>query len=345
MAYNNPSKFLFLILLLIGTMMTISANSWLATWMGLEINLLSFIPLISDSMNIFSTEAALYYFIIQAIASSLLLFLIIISFILEKNLVNIQSIFYVFISTTLFMKLGACPFHYWFPKVMEGLTWMNCFILMTWQKLAPFFILTLIFKNFIWFNLISFSSIIIGSIGGINQTSLRKILAYSSINHIGWMILALQFNNSIWLIYFSIYFLINFSLTLLLFTNQISHINQFLSFNSSNNNLYNFFISMNFLSLSGLPPFLGFFPKWMIIESLQSIWYINFLLTMMIVTSILTLYYYLQISIKIFLFSSSSNKWLFILHPTNSIMMSLLTNLSSFSILGLPCFILFFNFI
>nr|YP_009531180.1 NADH dehydrogenase subunit 2 [Ornebius fuscicerci]AXY63937.1 NADH dehydrogenase subunit 2 [Ornebius fuscicerci] len=345
MSYNNPSKILFFSLLIMGTMVTISANSWLATWMGLEINLLSFIPLISNSTNMFSSEAALFYFLIQAVASSLLLFFMMIFLIMEKNLIEIQNIFYNLISITLFMKLGASPFHYWLPKVMEGLTWMNCLILTTWQKLAPFSILILLMKTSLWFNLISLTSIIVGAIGGVNQTSLRKIMAYSSINHIGWMILILQFNNSIWLVYFTTYSIMNFSLMFLFSSYQISHINQFMLDNLVNSKYTNFFISMNFLSLSGLPPFIGFLPKWLIIESMQMNLFTNFMLVILIISSILTLFYYLRISLKIFMFASLSNKWL-ILPPENINQNNyILMTLSFISILGLPCLVFLFNFL
>nr|YP_009538307.1 NADH dehydrogenase subunit 2 [Ornebius bimaculatus]AXY63924.1 NADH dehydrogenase subunit 2 [Ornebius bimaculatus] len=342
MNYYNPSTYLFMFMLFMGTMMTISANSWLATWMGLEINLLSFIPLISNPMNMFSSEAALYYFIIQAIASSLFLFTIMTFSILEKNSISMSNNLYNMISLMLFMKLGAAPFHFWLPKVMEGLNWMNCFILITWQKIAPFSILIFLMKHSIWFHLISISSIMVGAIGGINQTSLRKIMAYSSINHIGWMILALQFNNSIWLIYFIIYSLMNFPLMSTFYYNQTSHLNQFLLNNSSQELYYKFFISMSLFSLSGLPPFIGFLPKWLIIESLQMYSYSNLIILILIISSILTLFYYLRIIMKILLFFSTSNKWNIKMH-INLLFIS--TSMFSLSILGLPLMIFIFNFI
>jgi NADH-ubiquinone oxidoreductase chain 2 len=98
-----------------GSLIAISASSWLGAWIGLEINLLSFIPLMSDKFNQFSTEAALKYFLTQALASSILLFGVLylgisnqltFSSSLEETSLNIL------LSSTLLLKMGAAPFHF-----------------------------------------------------------------------------------------------------------------------------------------------------------------------------------------------------------------------------------------
>nr|ADF57855.1 NADH dehydrogenase subunit 2 [Stegana leucothorax] len=331
--FNNSSKILFVIIMMSGSMITITSNSWLGAWMGLEINLLSFIPLMSDNNNLMSTEASLKYFLVQAMASTVLLFAVILM--MMKNNINYEINYSFYISmiilSSLLMKSGAAPFHFWFPNIMEGLSWMNCLLLMTWQKIAP---LTLIFH--VNMKLLLFSSIImsviIGSLGGLNQSSLRKLMAFSSINHLGWMLMALNSNESIWLIYFLMYSFLSFILTFMFNNFKIFHFNQMFSlfFNSK---ILKFILFMNFLSLGGLPPFLGFLPKWLVIQQL-SLENQYFMLTVLVMSTLITLFFYLRICYSAFMLNYYENNWL------NNIMMKNITYnfyllMSFFSIFGL----------
>nr|YP_010145944.1 NADH dehydrogenase subunit 2 [Gryllus lineaticeps]QQO79788.1 NADH dehydrogenase subunit 2 [Gryllus lineaticeps] len=303
MSTFNPSKSLFLMMLILGTMISISSNSWPATWMGLEINLLAFIPLMSSKDNMMSTEAAMKYFIIQAMASSMLLTFVMLDNILimlNKNMINSA------ISITLFLKMGAAPFHMWFPSVMEGLSWLNCFILMTWQKLAPFIILSYLSYYQPMMLFVMISSIIIGSIGGLNQTSTRKIMTYSSINHIGWMMLGLMMSEDLWQLYFIIYTILSASI-LMIFHNTSSHHHNQMPF-SWNSSMMKFFTSINLMSLGGLPPFLGFLPKWMIIQN-SCYNEMMFTILIMILCSLITLFYYLRLMMSSFLINVNQLKW------------------------------------
>nr|ADF57856.1 NADH dehydrogenase subunit 2 [Stegana leucothorax] len=331
--FNNSSKILFVIIMMSGSMITITSNSWLGAWMGLEINLLSFIPLMSDNNNLMSTEASLKYFLVQAMASTVLLFAVILM--MMKNNINYEINYSFYISmiilSSLLLKSGAAPFHFWFPNIMEGLSWMNCLLLMTWQKIAP---LTLIFH--VNMKLLLFSSIImsviIGSLGGLNQSSLRKLMAFSSINHLGWMLMALNSNESIWLIYFLMYSFLSFILTFMFNNFKIFHFNQMFSlfFNSK---ILKFILFMNFLSLGGLPPFLGFMPKWLVIQQL-SLENQYFMLTVLVMSTLITLFFYLRICYSAFMLNYYENNWL------NNIMMKNITYnfyllMSFFSIFGL----------
>nr|AXS65220.1 NADH dehydrogenase subunit 2 [Cerambycidae sp. 8 KM-2017] len=284
-------KILFFLSLIIGSLIAVSSYSWLSMWMGLEINLLSIIPLLKDSKNIYPSEAAFKYFITQALASSILLFSIILKFNISEFFFNNQ--FSLIFNSALFIKMGAAPFHSWFPEVAEGLNWMNNFILMTWQKLAPMIIL---FSNqfFSWFfiSVIIFSSLI-GGIMGLNQVSLRKILAYSSINHIAWMLSSMLYNQTIWLFYFLIYTLISLSIILLFNQFKMYYFPQLFQWGNQNKSL-KFSLMVNFLSLGGLPPFLGFLPKWLVINSLvnNNFYSLSFFL---IVLTLIPLFFYLRL--------------------------------------------------
>lgn len=300
--------------------------------MGLEINLLSFIPLIINTNNLISSEASLKYFLTQALASSVFLFAVILMFILDR----INNVFLIkhrnlLISSALLLKRGAAPFHFWFPGVIEGLTWNNSLILITWQKIAPLMLLSYCLRfNFLC--LVVISSILIGSLGGLNQTSLRKLIAFSSINHLGWMVAGIINSEILWISYFMFYCFLSATIVILFNRFNLFHINQiFVIFN--NNSLIKFSLFISFLSLGGLPPFLGFIPKWLIIESLVAI-NLTFLLTVIVCLTLITLFFYLRICYSAFLLNHNENSWNFNNFYNNKTYLQCLT--SSFgSIFGL----------
>nr|AMP43781.1 NADH dehydrogenase subunit 2 [Rhamphomyia insignis] len=308
--FKNSSKILFYLILMLGTLITVSSNSWLGAWMGLEINLLSFIPLMNDTNNLMSTEASLKYFLTQALASAILLFAIIMNMI-KFNFMDYYYHSNLFINmicmSTLLLKSGTTPFHFWFPAVMEGLTWMNALILMTWQKIAPLMLISYFNIKFM-FIMIILLSILIGSLGGLNQTSLKKIMAFSSINHLGWMITGMMSNETLWLFYFLLYCFLSMNLVYFFNMFKLFHINQLFSifFHSK---VIKFSLFLNLLSLGGLPPFLGFLPKWMIIQSLT---FNNqlLLMTMMTAMTLITLYFYLRMCYSAFMLNYQENNWI-----------------------------------
>nr|YP_010894872.1 NADH dehydrogenase subunit 2 [Amiota yifengi]WJW73385.1 NADH dehydrogenase subunit 2 [Amiota yifengi] len=329
--FNNSSKILFFFILIMGSIITITSNSWLGAWMGLEINLLSFIPLMSDN-NLMSTESSLKYFLTQALASTILLFSIILM-LLKYNMnfeLNMSYISMMMMSSLL-LKSGAAPFHFWFPNLMEGLTWINALILMTWQKIAPLMLISYLnIKELLFISVIL--SVIIGALGGLNQTSLRKLMAFSSINHLGWMLLTLNINESIWLIYFLMYSFLSLILTLMFNIFKSYHLNQLFSlfFNSK---IIKFILLMNFLSLGGLPPFLGFLPKWIVIQQLS---FNNqlFLLLILMFSTLITLFFYLRICYSAFMLNYYENNWI-IKMQYNNFNLNCLLLLSFISINGL----------
>uniref|UniRef100_D8WUQ8 NADH-ubiquinone oxidoreductase chain 2 n=1 Tax=Elimaea cheni TaxID=488323 RepID=D8WUQ8_9ORTH len=303
--YLNPSKMLFISCLMLGALISISANSWLGVWMGLEINLLSFIPLMTDQKNILTTEASLNYFLIQAFASAILLFSIISSYILSSLTFqfHIDFPFSTVISSALLLKWQQPPFNFWFPGTMEGLNWRICFILMTWQKIAPMILLSYTIKMNLFFTLIIILCSIIGSMGGLNQTSLRKLMGYSSINHLGWMIAALMKGENLWIFYFSMYSFLSASIIFLFNCFEIFHYPLM-----NNHPIIKFYFFIAFLSLGGLPPFLGFLPKWIVIQYLGETNQL-FVITVMVTMTLITLFYYLRITFSAILLAYSNTKW------------------------------------
>jgi len=306
---NYISKFIFFSTLIAGSIISISSSSWLGIWIGLEINLLSFIPLIINTKNLISTESAIKYFLTQSFASLIFLFMSMI-YITKFNVffnfnafINENTV----INSAIILKLGAAPFHFWLPNVIDGLNWINTLLILTWQKLAPLIILSYSIFNQIILPFIILSAAI-GSISGLNQTSLRKLLAFSSINHIGWLIAALYFNNIIWIFYYIIYILINLTIILIFKSFNIFNINQIYIYNNQSPVL-KFCFLINFLSLGGLPPFLGFLPKWIIIENLIKINNL-FIILFLVITALITLFFYVRISFSGLLIFYPSITWI-----------------------------------
>nr|AUN88078.1 NADH dehydrogenase subunit 2 [Somatochlora hineana] len=300
----NPSNLMFLFTLISSTLISISSSTWMGMWMGLEMNLLSFIPLMNKYNTPYETESSMKYFLVQAIASVVFLTSILIS---GSMMFDTKMGIVYMISMALLMKMGAAPFHFWFPGVMEGIDWMNCVILMTWQKIAPFVLISYKMTMNTLFIMTILMSTLIGSVGGLNQNSIRKLMAYSSISHLGWMISAMMISKTLWFIYFSIYSLMNFAIIYLFNKQSMYYLSQ--SFFIKNNNpLIKFSMLISMLSLGGLPPFLGFMPKWMVIQNM--VHQENYLIMVfMVMTTLMTLFFYMRIMFSSFMFMNQEIMW------------------------------------
>nr|YP_009441734.1 NADH dehydrogenase subunit 2 [Silvanus bidentatus]AOY39279.1 NADH dehydrogenase subunit 2 [Silvanus bidentatus] len=285
--------------LMISIFISISSNSWLGIWMGLEINMLSIIPLMNNTKNMYMTESSMKYFITQAMASTIILM----SIILMMSNFMVNNFMLILINSSLLTKMGSAPFHFWFPEVMEGQLWSLCFTLLTIQKIIPLSILNLNLNLNLFLYFIIIFNMLISAIMGLNQTSLRKILTYSSINHIGWMIASMMFLKMIWISYFLIYSFISFNLIFMfnIFnTFYFKQLFKFLNFSY----LMKLIFMMNFFSLGGLPPFLGFLPKWLTIQSMIFNG-MEFLIVIMVILTLITLFYYMRLTFSTLMLSTN----------------------------------------
>nr|AXI98649.1 NADH dehydrogenase subunit 2 [Pseudoniphargus multidens] len=294
--FIHPSFVLFLVFLLFSVILTISSNSWLFGWMGLEMNLLSFIPIILKKLNKYSTEVAIKYFLIQAISSVYLLFF----FLFMKTFLIIT------IMLALMLKMAAAPFHQWLPSMADGLSWPSLFILLIMQKVNPLILLSFLMKpSELVFMLQVFivSSALIGSVGGLTHSSLRKILAFSSISHMSWLLASFLISNWAWFNYFFIYSLILMSLILSLHSTETFTVNDLLL---KNKTYISLLISISIMSIGGLPPFSGFVPKFIVIQSLL---YDNFffILFFLLLGTFISLFFYARMFLAVLLLKNSYN--------------------------------------
>nr|WNH18618.1 NADH dehydrogenase subunit 2 [Chilomycterus schoepfii] len=282
----------------LGTMITFSSSHWLLAWMGLEINTLAIIPLMAQHHHPRAIEATTKYFLTQATATAMLLFASITNAWLTGQW-EIQQMYHPLPTTmatlALALKIGLAPMHLWLPEVLQGLNLTTGLILSTWQKLAPFALLLQIQPtNSPLLITLGIMSTVIGGWGGLNQTQLRKILAYSSIAHLGWMILILQFSPSLTLMTLLTYFLMTFSTFLVFKLNETTTINS-LATAWTKTPILAAITPLILLSLGGLPPLTGFMPKWLILDELTKQGLAP-TATLAALTALLSLYFYLRLS-------------------------------------------------
>nr|YP_004347445.1 NADH dehydrogenase subunit 2 [Arothron hispidus]BAK09952.1 NADH dehydrogenase subunit 2 [Arothron hispidus] len=284
--------------LLLGTTITATSSHWLIAWMGLEINTLAIIPLMAQHHHPRAVEATTKYFLAQATAAAMLLFASTTNAWLTGQW-ELQQMTHPIPSTmiiiALALKIGLAPLHTWLPEVLQGLDLMTGLILSTWQKLAPFaLLLQLQPNNPTLLILLGILSTLVGGWGGLNQTQLRKILAYSSIAHLGWMILILQFSPTLTLLSLVLYLIMTSSSFLVFMLNKTTTINS-LATSWAKAPILTSLMPLILLSLGGLPPLTGFMPKWLILQELTK-HDLALTATMAALSALLSLYFYLRLS-------------------------------------------------
>nr|AIG23592.1 NADH dehydrogenase subunit 2 [Pseudochirulus herbertensis] len=295
----SPYVLLIIIIsLLMGTSLTLLSNHWLLAWMGLEINTLAIIPMMTHPNHPRATESAIKYFLTQATASMMIMFAII----YNAWMTNQWSLSQMYnnpastlMTLALAIKLGLAPFHFWLPEVTQGIPLLSGMILLTWQKVAPMSLLYQISPSLNTKILITLaiSSTLLGGWGGLNQTHLRKILAYSSIAHMGWMIIIILINPTMTLINLLIYIITTLTLFLMLNHSSMTKIKSISNLWTKSTPM-TIIILLTLLSLGGLPPLTGFMPKWLILQELATH---NNLTTaiLMALSALLSLFFYMRI--------------------------------------------------
>nr|ALE33624.1 NADH dehydrogenase subunit 2 [Odontophorus capueira] len=332
---NPHAKLIITLSLIAGTTITISSNHWIMAWTGLEINTLAIIPLISKSHHPRAIEAAIKYFLTQSAASALILF---------SSMINAWStgqwditqlnnpVSCLMMTTAIAIKLGLAPFHFWFPEVLQGSTLTTTLLLSTLMKLPPTVLLLLTSQslNPPLLTLLAITSAMLGGWMGLNQTQTRKILAFSSISHLGWMTVIIIYNPKLTLLSFAIYTVLTSTVILSLNQSKILKLSTML-ISWTKTPMLNATLMLTLLSLAGLPPLTGFMPKWLIIQELTK-QEMTPTATIITLLSLLGLFFYLRLAYHstITLPPNSSNHMkLWYIHKTPSIFTPILTSLST----------------
>nr|ABR28201.1 NADH dehydrogenase subunit 2 [Ramphocinclus brachyurus]AEP94645.1 NADH dehydrogenase subunit 2 [Ramphocinclus brachyurus] len=296
---NPQAKLIFIASLLMGSTITISSNHWITAWAGLEINTLAVLPLISKSHHPRAIEAATKYFLVQAAASTLILFSSMTNA-WDTGQWDITQLTHptscVILTTAIAMKLGLAPFHFWFPEVLQGCSLITGLLLSTAMKFPP---MTLLFMASQSLNptLMTFMAILSAALGGwtgLNQTQTRKILAFSSISHLGWMAAIITYSPKLALLNFYLYVMITAAVFLTLNSIKALKLSTLMTTWAKTPSL-SAMLMLTLLSLAGLPPLTGFLPKWLIIQELTKQEMIP-TATIMALLSLLGLFFYLRLA-------------------------------------------------
>nr|YP_004935424.1 NADH dehydrogenase subunit 2 [Oryx gazella]AET63119.1 NADH dehydrogenase subunit 2 [Oryx gazella] len=316
----NPITFtIILTTIMFGTIIVMISSHWLLIWIGFEMNMLAIIPIMMKKYNPRATEASTKYFLTQSTASMLLMMAVIINLMFSGQW-TVMKLFNptasMLVTAALTMKLGMAPFHFWVPEGTQGISLSSGLILLTWQKPAPVSVLYQISPP-INLNLIlslSILSIMIGGWGGLNQTQLQKIMAYSSIARMGCMTAALRPNPTTMPLN-PVTCVIKTSPMSTLFMAHSATATRSLSHPRTKAPMITALVPGTLLSTGGLPPLSGFMPKWVIIQEMTK--NDNSILpTLMAITALLSLYFYMRLtySTTLTMFPSTNNmkmKWQF----------------------------------
>lgn len=344
--YNYEELFL-LIFILITSKIILFSNNIILIILLLEIQTFSILTLnISNKQNLLKSEATLKYFIISSLASGLLLYSfsniynitglinfneinLYISFLeinkyYENNKLYLNFIIFFF---AFLIKLGIFPFHNWILDVYDGFSYKLLFISTILQKPILFYLL---FKIYNCFNIVFIDnfiiifiivSIIIGSLGVLNQSNIKKFIAYTSLVTNSYILLIILNNFLIFKINFIIYIFFYNILTILFFYVFINTNKNYLLKYNKYKNIFQFYnmlylnkyktllLLITLFSFLGLPPFIGFFSKYFIMYMMILNNYIILSLIILLI-SVISAFYYLRI-IKI---STSNEKFFYVLN-------------------------------
>nr|UMB50232.1 NADH dehydrogenase subunit 2 [Chiloglanis sp. 'Bas Congo'] len=282
----------------LGTTLTFMSSHWFLAWMGLEINTLAIMPLMAQHHHPRAAEATTKYFLAQATAAATILFASTINAWAtgEWNITCLSHpVAAALVMMALALKVGLAPVHFWMPPVMQGLDLSTGLIMATWQKLAPFALIIQVAQTTHpqLLTALALLSVLIGGWGGLNQTQLRKVLAYSSIAHLGWMIIIVQLKPQLTILALIIYVMMTSAIFLTFKLLSATKINT-LATSWSKSPLTVAVAALALLSLGGLPPLTGFMPKWLILQELAT-QDLPLTATIMALSALLSLYFYLRL--------------------------------------------------
>nr|YP_009579073.1 NADH dehydrogenase subunit 2 [Vischeria stellata]QBK36856.1 NADH dehydrogenase subunit 2 [Vischeria stellata] len=340
---NNYEYFLLILLSIFGLNLLISSNDFLSAYLAIELQSLSFYVLASfQRKSIFSAEAGLKYFILGGFSSGLVLygFSLIYGITGTTNLYHlsllcidnnfsgyeISSIGLIFIIAGLLFKLGAFPFHMWLPDVYEGAPTSITSYFAIVPKLGVLILFSrLIFCSFstyylLWEKMLLFSSICsiaYSSIVAIKQHNLKRLLAYSSIGHVGYMLLALAADSAdgmqALIFYFFVYILSSIPIWSLVVycmkkrKDSQTNIN-ILSALPNTSPVLALAGGLGFFSLAGIPPLVGFYSKvFVFFSAVKSSLYLS--VFVILILNVISTYYYISI-IKTIYFEKNIS-WIF----------------------------------
>nr|YP_010271144.1 NADH dehydrogenase subunit 2 [Gargara genistae]UKB86909.1 NADH dehydrogenase subunit 2 [Gargara genistae] len=315
-------EILFNFCMVMGVTIALSSNNWMTIWLGLELSTMCFIPVMSKKFKL-NSESCIKYFIIQSMSSSIMMMGVIMMSMLNTN----TSI----LTLSIILKLGVSPMHTWVISIIEGMNYYPIFLMLTLMKMGPISMLSYLNENL---NLFIMLGLLIGSISGLNQNSIKKIIGYSSVFNMSLIISSIN-NLEIWLTFFLTYTISLIMLIYLIMKLNVNFINQMVINNYSLLNKTSCWISI--LSMGGFPPLVGFFGKLLVIKFL--ITEKEFMISsMVILMSLIVMFFYTRMMILSMMSLFTIPKWV-LMNKLNFnsfiIMVSMMTPLIMFNLKSL----------
>ncbi len=335
---NNPKSLkrpefaIILLISIVGMLLMISSNDLLSLFMSMELQSLSLYILVSFSRDDFtSSEAGVKYFIIGSLSTCIFLFgTSLVYGLVGSTSFNEISIFMsdlystptmlivglIFILVSLSLKISAAPFHMWTPDVYQGAPSIITTLLSTLPKIAAFGVLIRLlvypFGEIIvdWGKILiilSISSMLIGSLGALRQTDLKRLMAYSTINHIGFILMGLipGSEDGITSICMYLIFYITMNLGIFLFILNMQRDQVSVTSIKDLSGLYRSqpltagCVSIILFSMAGIPPMAGFIGKLIILNIVVDN-NLFFLAVIAVLTSVIAAFYYIRLIKSIF---------------------------------------------
>ena len=311
----------------LGMMIMASAYSLLSVYLGLELLSLSLYAMVAmqrDSKT--APEAAMKYFVLGAIASGMLLYGISMIYGLTGSLdlltiaerINVDDANHmylvygmIFLIIGIAFKLGAAPFHMWVPDVYQGAPTSVTLFISTAPKLAAFAMAMRVLVDGLmplvsdWQSILMILAVLsmaTGNIVAIAQTNMKRMLAYSTIAHVGFLLLGLiagttsGFSGSMfYIISYALMSMGAFGMIILLGRNgfEADMLDDFKGL-SDRSPWFAFVMLCIMFSMAGVPPFLGFWSKWFVLKELVASGFVE-LAAIAVLFSIIGVYYYLRI--------------------------------------------------
>ena len=261
----------------------------LRIWLMLELNFICFVRLLRQEFRVANRNGNLYYFLIQRLGRVFILLRILIFLIW-----NIKLFSLIFFSAIL-LKLGSAPFQFWYLKLIQKISWKNIWLLSVWQKFIPLILLK--FSSSVILILFGVINVLTRRLSSVKQKKIKKILGLSSLFSLGWVISVIALSE-IWLWFILGYGLVLINLILSLISTQLLSVENLESSLRNPINLLVFFL--NLLIVRGIPPFIVFYLKILILSLL--IEFSFFIVLIYLVISVFIIYIYLIIRFSLLTF-------------------------------------------
>ena len=304
---NEGSWIILILIVVLSSLLLVSSLNWLSFYLAIELQALTLFILVAIKRDsAYSTEAGLKYFVLGALSSGLFLFGCVLLYGVtgEISIQGINSVITadagkVLITVSLLFKLSIAPFHMWAPDVYEGAPTVITALLAIVPKVAVFSILVQIGAVASMVLGCATFSIIYGSVGALNQTKIKRLLAYSGIAHMGFTLLggAIESFESIQagLIYIIVYTIMSIcSFSIILSLNLRKDLIIEFSGLSRDNSVIAFTLGLVFLSIAGIPPLTGFLSKWFVLLAGVSGGY-YLIAIMVVISSVIGGVYYVRV--------------------------------------------------